>query len=1648
MRPNIILVSVFALLLLAGVSFAATNISSCTNISSPGVYELNTSISGAPLNLPEIPTLTLACIKIASDDVVFDCAGYDLTCGVGDSAGIIINGSTSVDYTNVTIRNCHGISQCSVGVYVYDSPDNILTNNTPYSNTNYGIWINESSNITLTENAPYLNVYGAYILRSDNLTLINNTFHSNSIYGIAAHGTGDFESYNDHFFNQTTYGDIYLYSPSSPMPVYFSNLTIDNPLGNMENYTSLTINDTIESSTAYLIKWTSNSTKLPGVQKSFEQKFVNITTWAGAVSIDEITWHWDDSELGGYDETLFELWKYDGSAWGKVNGTPDTTANTLTLTNHNPASDYGILQLEFTVGDCALIDVPGSYQLTADLVGAPIDASDIFPALVDWACIKIASENVTLDCDGHSVTNDGTADAAGIAINGTNTVEYPNVTIMDCLGVSGYLNGVLVHNSNYDIVDNVTAFNNTVGLRLKTVEETLVYDLTAYNNTFGFLPDVIPDGSHAFDFYYGFFYSNEYDVYINNTGFDSDNNHTITETVFTNPTGTLENFTMLSMNDTVDGFEGYYINWTQNSTSLPPDKTSFEQKFVEISNFTALAKTTIDIAVWHWDDSELGGYIEGLFELWEYGAGTWGEVNGTPDTAANTLSLVNFNVSSDYGILQANNTLSSCAEIDSSGYYDLGADLTGAPIDASSVSDISWACIDIDTSDVVLDCKGHTITNDGTADAAGVVVNGTSAIPLANITLINCPEVSGYEKGVYLLNSSDNNLTNNTANNNTEYGFCIYFTDSSDFVENTAYNNSFKGFGLYSSNNNTMTSNIAYDTLFEDGFYLSSSNNNTLTNNTAYSNNQYGFYTTSTDNNTLTDNLAYLNDKGIILVSTTNSTLTNNTGHSNNEEGVFVTSSSNNNTLTDITAYNNSYSGMRIYGSSNNTFTNSRSYNNSQAGLSIEFGSDGTVLTNSIMYDNLHYGLSISNSNDTSSYGAHLYNNALGAFAAGTTDATPRTLYLSNLTADNPLGGMENYTSLTVNDTVEAGATYEIVWTTNSTQLPPTAFSFEEKFVDITTTAGTASIDSITWNWLDAELGATYTESLFQLWKYNVSDGWTMLNNTPDTGANTLTLTNHNPASEYGILQYNDTIAPNITIESPTNTTYNFSTVDINYTVSDDQAVGYCWYYLNGAGPTDLPGCANTTLAPGDGSYNLTIFVNDTSNNTNSSTVYFIIDTTDPVVTILSPTNDTYNTSSTVVFNFTAVDANPGYCWYYLNGAGPYNLPGCANTTLGPLANGPYNLTLYANDSVNNTGSDSLIFTMNYTAPPSGPPPSPSEDKDLRLSYSVICPGDIVVFEAEEVNGPAVSDVRLTLYNVQTSTYIATKYTNAAGEAEFVMPLLEGTYYVHILRSHYDYDTPYVFTYELCAECVDDDDCPDNMMCSNGQCVEVPCECGYVENHRCVEYDCCADEDCDQGQICQNHQCVPFCADDDDCPDYQYCLDGQCTDVECLCGDIQDHRCIEYECCADEDCDQGYYCENNVCILKEFHLDIDETGDVGRDQGGRVFKNGEPAPNQPLRIIAPDQRTYDITADESGNFIVPLMNKGTYVVEVLEGGLVVEDASVEALVPPQPPEERGLLALLEELGPCLAVMVIVGLGAAIFWLWKKRTEKRGRRKMK
>jgi parallel beta-helix repeat protein len=294
--------------------------------------------------------------------------------------------------------------------------------------------------------------------------------------------------------------------------------------------------------------------------------------------------------------------------------------------------------------------------------------------------------------------------------------------------------------------------------------------------------------------------------------------------------------------------------------------------------------------------------------------------------------------------------------------------------------------------------------------------------------------------------------------------------------------------------------------------------------------------------------------------------------------------------------------------------------------------------------------------------------------------------------------GSQNYTAasamhwLAVNDTTPPSLQY----------VPPTpandSFTQNEDWVPVNVSSdeplGACLLDNGTLN-LTMEVLGTYcrytlgglangTQVLLRVWANDTSGN---LNRTGDLNV-TVNLTS-------------DVSAPGITVTSPGNLTYNTTSVSLNVTTSEPADA--CVYHLNGTGNATLANGSPTDwylpLSPGDGSFQLFVYCNDSSGNLGlNASVTFSIDTAPPGISFNQPaSNNTVTQNEDWLYVNVTLSEPPSSCLLELNGtnltmtyAPPYchyNITGQANQT------GLY-FVVYANDTSGNLNQSGYLYAL------------------------------------------------------------------------------------------------------------------------------------------------------------------------------------------------------------------------------------------------------------------------------------------------------------------------------------------------------------------
>jgi len=315
------------------------------------------------------------------------------------------------------------------------------------------------------------------------------------------------------------------------------------------------------------------------------------------------------------------------------------------------------------------------------------------------------------------------------------------------------------------------------------------------------------------------------------------------------------------------------------------------------------------------------------------------------------------------------------------------SEIPPAPVPAG-IAYTSHATISIDGDlDFATKATAESWSGDGTAgnpyiiqgyDINAASANGTS-IQNTNVYFIvrDCYVHGGglAYNGIYLNNSANGTLINNTYSNNW-YGIYLHSSSSNTLSNNTCPDNQY-GIYLDSSSDNTLINNTCSNNWA--GIALdSSSNNNALSNNTC-SNNAIGIILAYSSNNTLSNNNFSSNQYGVILgYSSNNSTLVSNNCSSNSDTGIFLYLSGNNNTLSNNNCSSNVLVGIGLGSSSNNTLSNNTCNSNSGVGIRLWSSNDNKISWNQVCNNTLEGVHFLSGSNNRIWNNTFMGNNGAG----------------------------------------------------------------------------------------------------------------------------------------------------------------------------------------------------------------------------------------------------------------------------------------------------------------------------------------------------------------------------------------------------------------------------------------------------------------------------------------------------------------------------------------------------------------------------------------------------------------------------------------------------------------------------------------------
>ncbi len=138
-------------------------------------------------------------------------------------------------------------------------------------------------------------------------------------------------------------------------------------------------------------------------------------------------------------------------------------------------------------------------------------------------------------------------------------------------------------------------------------------------------------------------------------------------------------------------------------------------------------------------------------------------------------------------------------------------------------------------------------------------------------------------------------------------------------------------------------------------------------------------------------------------------------------------------------------------------------------------------------------------------------------------------------------------------------------------------------------------------------------------------------------------------------------------------------------------------------------------------------------------------------------------------------------------------------------------------------------------------PPVPQ--RQLALSIDPDCSANTMIVKATDPE--PVKDAIISSGNWSTTT-------NSEGEA--IVPFVEGINRVSVSKENYTGAEQYFDIDCNPPECLENNECGSDEICSNFSCIKISGDCGFAQNHSWYQYQCCGNSDCN-GSICINNSC-------------------------------------------------------------------------------------------------------------------------------------------------------------------------------------------------
>jgi len=454
-----------------GAAVAGVNISNCINITNSSV--LTQDIQA---NLTSNFSNSI-CLDIRASNITLDCRGHSVT-GNGNGNGIGLSAAT-----NVTLKNCR-VSNFYIGIYVL-SNNSFIINNTVSLSGEDGFYEQYHANNFYQNNTAVNNFRnGFFFYRSDNITSSNNYASNNTQSGFNIVNTSNSRFYKDSaqschagFAFQYNASNNFIHGASAsngPEGFLFSNNANQNTI-NASTASNNTVDLRVSQSdiSLFLSDSSFNTYRFQTAQLSFVQASVGELSYLSPITIDPPDSQLTTNRIQISQNRIF----INSSAKPGLNQSANLTFYNITFEDPRPLWDPedDSIYTNCPASVCTEIqhdrfDHIYKYNVTHftsfSTNETPVNCSTVIiynrtliqDITSNASCLIINNSNVTLNCQGHSITGS----SLGYGINLTN---INNSLIKNCR-IINFTKAITLASSHSNNLTNNTLLDNTDGMVL------------------------------------------------------------------------------------------------------------------------------------------------------------------------------------------------------------------------------------------------------------------------------------------------------------------------------------------------------------------------------------------------------------------------------------------------------------------------------------------------------------------------------------------------------------------------------------------------------------------------------------------------------------------------------------------------------------------------------------------------------------------------------------------------------------------------------------------------------------------------------------------------------------------------------------------------------------------------------------------------------------------------------------------------------------------------------------------------------------------------------------------------------------------------------------------------------------------------------